>query len=119
MLNCIHHTDIQEDIGVSKTGRAYFVAFPRIMEDLKVLHDVKKERDYEIVARVKLGTTDYENFITDMVADRQFIEDNCELCSTGSVWKCLLVQQKGKKDGVLVIPVDQCFVKYAAYYTGN
>jgi hypothetical protein len=51
-----------------------------------------------------------------MVADRQFIEDNGELCSIGSVWRCLLVQQKGKKDGVLVIPVDQCFVKYAAYY---
>ena len=54
-----------------------------------------------------------------MVADRQFIEDNCDLCSVGSVWKCLLVQQKGKKDGVLVVPTDRCYVKYAAYYTGE
>ena len=60
---------------MNKTGRAYFVAFPRIIEDLKVLHDIKEERNYEIVARVKLDATDYENFITDMVADRQFIED--------------------------------------------
>ena len=74
MLNCNCHTEKQEDREVNKTGRAYFVAFPRI------------------------------------------IEDNGELCSIGSVWRCLLVQQKGKKDGVLVIPVDQCFVKYAAYY---
>ena len=116
MLNCNDHTEKQEDREVNKTGRAYFVTFPRIIEDLKVLHDIKEERDYEIVARVKLNATDYENFITDMVADRQFIEDNGELCSIGSVWRCLLVQQKGKKDGVLVIPVDQCFVKYAAYY---
>ena len=119
MLNCIAHTEKQEDREVNKTGRAFFVAFPRIMEDLKVLHDIKKEQEYEIMATVKLGATDYENFITDMGADRQFIEDHCDVCSVGRIWKCLLVQQKGKKDGVLVIPIDQCFVKYAAYYAGN
>lgn len=104
---------------MNRKGRAYFIDFPRIMEDLKALHDINAEQDYEIVATVKLGTIDYENFITDMVADRQFIEDNCDLCSVGSVWKCLLVQQKGEKDGVLVVPTDRCYVKYAAYYTGE
>ena len=79
---------------MNRTGRAFFVDFPRIMEDLKALHDINAEQDFEIVATVKLGAIDFENFVTDMVADRQFIEDNCDLCSVGGVWKCLLVQQK-------------------------
>lgn len=104
---------------MEKTERAYFVDFPRRMEDLRVLHDTNAEQDYEIVATAKLRTMDYENFITDMVADRQFIEDYHELCGVGKVWKCLLVQQRGKKDGVLIVPTDRCYVKYAAYYKGG
>ena len=102
-----------------KTGKAYFVDLPRVLDDLIVPHDILAEQDYEIVATVKLGKMDYENFVTDMIADRQFIEDTFELCSEGEVWKCLLVQQKGEKDGVLLIPTDRCYVKYAAYYSGD
>jgi hypothetical protein len=50
-----------------------------------------------------------------MTVDRQFIEDNFELCSTGPVWKSLFVHQRGRGDGVLIIPTDGCYVKYAAY----
>lgn len=104
---------------MNTTGCAFFVDFPRTIEDLIVPHDINMEQEYEIVATAKLGAMDFENFVTDMVADRQFIEDNCDLCSVGEVWKCLLIQQNGKKDGVLVIPADRCYVKYAAYYTGE
>ena len=83
------------------------------MEDLKALHDINAEKDYEIVATVKLGTIDYENFITDMLADRQFLEDYADLCSEGDVWRCILVKQRGQSSGVLVVP-DGCYVKYAA-----
>ena len=97
-------------------GRAYFVRAPRRLEDLRVLHAVDKERPYEIVKTVKLAKIDYENFITDMVADRQFIEDCATLCAKGQVWRCIVVQQRGHADGVLVMPEDGCFVGWAAYY---
>ena len=83
---------------MDKTGHAFFVDFPRTIEDLKKPHDIRLEQEYEVVKTIKLGSMDYENFITDMVADRQFIEDNYTLCSVGKVWKCLLVQARGKKE---------------------
>ena len=97
-------------------GNAYFVRSPRRIEDLQELHLVEKERPFEIVKTVKLVKIDYENFITDMLADRQFIENHAVLCSKGAVWRCLLVQQRGHTDGVLVMPEAGCFVGWAAYY---
>ena len=94
---------------------AYFVRRPSRMEDLTVLHLLERERPFEVAATVKLAKIDYENFITDMDADRQFIEDHAALCARGEVWRCLLVQQRGRSDGVLVIPEDGCFVGWAAY----
>ena len=99
-------------------GRAFFVRSPRRIEDLQTLHLVEKERPFEIVKTVKLAKIDYENFITDMLADRQFIEDHAALCSKGTVWRCVLVRQRGRTGGVLVTPEDGCFVGWAAYYSG-
>ena len=103
---------------MEKTGYAYFVESPRIVEDLKVPHQIEHEQKYEIAKTVKLAKIDYENFITDMIADRQFIEDGAALCSQGEVWRCILVQQRGRTDGVLVVPVDSSYVGWAAYYSG-
>ena len=103
---------------MEKTGYAYFVESPRIIEDLLAPHPIEQETQYEIVKTVKLAKIDYENFITDMLADRQFIEDNTSLCSQGGPWRCILVQQHGCTDGVLVVPVDGCYVGWAAYYRG-
>ena len=64
---------------------------------------------------MELQGIDYENFITDMLADRQFIEDHGQDCKAGDVWDCLLVQQRGRTDGVLVLPEQDCFVSWAAY----
>lgn len=100
---------------MEKTGTAFFVDFPRTLDDLKRPHLLKAECPYEIVSTVTLGKMDYDNFCTDMTVDRQFIEDNFELCSTGPVWKSLFVRQRGRGDGVLIIPTDGCYVKYAAY----
>ena len=99
-----------------KTGTAYFVKAPRRIEDLLALHVVEEEWAYEIVKQVKLATIDYENFITDMIADRQFIEDNAVHCSKDGTWHCILVQQHGRRDGVLVIPENSCYVGWAAYF---
>ena len=102
---------------VRSNGYAYFVDSPRTINDLMVTHPIEQERICEIVKTIKLSGIDYENFITDMVADRQFIEDNAALCSKGEVWRCLLVQQRGHMDGVLVMPEDGCYVGWAAYYS--
>lgn len=95
-------------------GYAYFVERPRRIEDLMVPHLVEKERPYRIVTEVQLPAIDYENFITDMLADRQFIEDHGRRCKKDEVWSCLLVRRRGKPDGVLVMPEDGCFVGWAA-----
>jgi len=101
---------------MENTGYVFFVESPRIIEDLMTPHPVERERQYEVVKTVKLAKIDYDNFITDMIADRHFIEDNAALCSQGEVWRCLLVQQRGRSDGVLVVPADGCYVGWAAYY---
>ena len=103
---------------MERTGYAFFVESPRIIEDLLAPRPIEQETQYEIVKTVKLAKTDYENFITDMIADRQFIEENAALCAQGGAWRCLLVQQRGRTDGVLVVPVDGCYVGWAAYYRG-
>lgn len=97
-----------------KTGRAYFATHPRVLEDLCVPHLPEQERPYEIVKMVRLRKIDYENFVTDMVADRQFIEENAALCGRGRVWKCMTVCQRGGTEAVLVMPEDGCYVGWAA-----
>ena len=99
-----------------KAGKAYFIRSPRRIEDFAMLNPMEKERRFEIVKTVKLAKIDYENFITDMIADRQFIQDHADLCSMRDIWRCLLVQQRGHTDGVLVMPRDERYVGWAAIY---
>jgi len=96
---------------------AYFVRCPRTIEELKKPHLIEHERPYEVAKAVILAAIDYKNFITDMVADRQFLEDNAALCSEGETMKCLFVHQRGKQDGILAVPATKhpCFVKWAAF----
>ena len=101
---------------MEKAGMAFFVKAPHRIENLCTPHLVEDERAYKVVKQVRLAKIDYENFITDLVADRQFIEDNANLCSKDEIWRCILVQQRGQTDGVLVMPEDGCFVGWAAYY---
>ena len=96
-------------------GYAYFVERPRRIEDLMTPHPIEKEHPYRSVTEVQLPAIDYENFITDMLTDRQFIEDHSCRCKKGEVWDCLLVRRRGQPDGVLIIPVQDCFVGWAAY----
>ena len=81
-------------------------------------HLYEQEREYQIVKTIELGRIDYENFVTDMLADRQFIEDDAASCSRGEVWQCLLIRQCGTGDGVLVVPENGCFVGWAALFAG-
>lgn len=100
------------------TGRAWFVFHPETIEDLRMPHPAAKERPFEVVRRVVVGKIEYENFTTDFCADRLFIEKNAAACSKNPVYKCILVQRRGRKDGVLVMPFDECYVDSAAYWPG-
>ena len=92
---------------MDQTGTALFIKAPRRIEEL--------QKPHEIVKTIVLGKIDYENFMTDMLADRRFIEDNYALCSEGKELNCLLVKERGRTGGILVVPEDRCYVKYAAY----
>ncbi len=96
-------------------GYAFFVKRPRTINDLCRPHRLEEESAYEVVKVVHLSAIDYENFITDMLADRQFIEDHSHLCVKAEVWKCLFVCRKGQESGILVMPEDKRFVGWAAY----
>lgn len=97
-----------------KKGMAYFINRPRMQEDLKVPHLPEEEQPYEIVKHISLKGIDYENFSLDMLADRQFIEENTSLCSEGDIFKCLLISKKGRNDGILIVSDGTSFVKWAA-----
>ena len=100
-------------------GYAYFVDKPRTIDDLMQPHRVKVERPFHIVKTIQLSGIDYTNFITDMLVDRRYIEENYRLCSSsGSVIQCLLIKQRGKKGGILVVPI-QSWVASAALYPDN
>ena len=103
---------------MGKENRAYFVYSPRMAEELLRPHDLRSETPYVIIRTVTLSAMSYENFITDMLADRQFLEDYADLCGEGEVWRCILVKQRGQSGGILVVP-DKCYVKYAACMTAN
>lgn len=103
---------------MKKTGYAFFVRRPAVLTDLQKPHLLENEQAYTIVKTISLGLIDYGNFITDMLADRQFIEAYAGLCEEGESWKCLYVHARGAHDGVLVMPERGCFVKWAAYFPG-
>lgn len=94
--------------------KASFVKRPRVFEDLVTPHIAKRSEAYRVAKTIILDSVDYENFITDMLADRQFVEESAYLCSQKDIWLCLLVRRRGAHVGVLVIPERECYVGYAA-----
>ena len=94
--------------------KASFVKRPRVFEDLTAPDIPKRSKAYRVIKTIILDSIDYENFVTDMLADRQFIEDFAPLCSQKDIWLCLLVRRRGAHIGVLVMPERECYVGYAA-----
>ena len=98
--------------------RAYFVRFPRRIDDLLGPHPMQWEIPFQIQKTISLAHIDYENFVTDMIADRWFLEAYHELCSFLPPFQCLFVHAHGVNDGILVVPDRKCYVGYAAYWNG-
>ena len=99
---------------MSNHGFALFAERPRRINDLMRPYPIEKNREYEVVQTIQLDKIDYENFITDMVADRRFLEENAPLCSKKeSVIRCLRVTQREIGEGILIVP-DGAWVDIAA-----
>lgn len=100
---------------------AFFVKHPFRIEDLKVPHRYETRKRFAVVKTIELSKIDYDNFVADLCVDRTFIEENKGLCriNEDGVWLCLLVKQRGRSDGVLVMPDGRDYPKYAAYYPGE
>lgn len=92
--------------------KAFFVFRPRTVADLHIGNPDGRMMEYRIVKTICLRKIDYENFTTDLLADRQFIEDNASLCTAKG--DCLLVKARGMNAELLVIPWKGCIVRYAA-----
>lgn len=92
--------------------KAWFVFEPRRVDDLVFGVCEGKWMEYEIVKTIRLSKIDYENFTTDLLADREFIEENISLCQNKG--ECLFVTGLGQEQGVLIIPWQSSFVRYAA-----
>lgn len=95
-----------------RTGTAFFVFHPRTIEEVRRIHDVLQERPYRIKKTIALGLIDYENFVTDMLVDRPFLEAHASLCVAPG--DCLYIKRRGAKEGVLVVP-EGAWVKAAAW----
>ena len=97
---------------------APFVKHPRTIGDL--LSPIAEKHRFKIAEVVVLQAIDYENFITDMLADRPFLNSSLFGRVEGEIWYCIFVTQSGAKDGVLVLPKGD-HVNYAAYlaYDGD
>ena len=99
---------------MDRFGSAFFVKHPRTISDLRRPHLLGQEQGFEIVKTIRLGATDFDNFVMDMLADRAFLEKYAALCGLGGVWKCILVAGRNRSENVLVVPEDGCFVGWAA-----
>lgn len=93
---------------------AYFVYRPRTSAELTVPHLLSDEREYETAKEVVLPRIDYENFITDMLVARDFLEDDAPLCSWRPAIKCLLIRRQSGTEGILTVPDKSGFVLWAA-----
>ena len=96
--------------------QAFFVNKPRVLTDLMIPHHPDDERDFLISKRIELLPIDYENFVTDLRVNRDYIENSSNSCDKqNEIFNCLLISEIGGTDGVLVIPSENGFIKKAAF----
>ena len=91
---------------------AYFIRRPRRIEELRDF-GIGMLRPYRIVSTVCLGGMDYENFVTDLLADRAFLENVPGFGEEGPLIRCICVTCRGR-DSVLVLPDRTGHVALAA-----
>ena len=106
------------------TGTAYFLRNARTVNELEnYKHQcIEKQIDakaFAVSKIIRLSRIDYENFTTDLLVDRQFIQDNIEIMyvDENNIWNCLLIVQKDNPHkGVLVESKKKDYAMYLAIY---
>ena len=93
---------------------AWFVKYPRRVDDLKKPHPLTAEQPFAVVGTVKLDWMDYENFAEDLTADRAFLETYFLTAGEGMPMRCVLVRCDTRSGQLLIVPEQGCRVKYAA-----
>ena len=97
-----------------------FVQSPRTIQDLKNADKAENKWVYSVKKIIILTETDYENFITDLTVDRDFIREYSPLCNPEKYpLDCLFISHKKGGDGVLVAPRKGAYVGYAAYFPAS
>lgn len=91
---------------------AYFLRRPRRIEELWAEENGQR-RPYRIVKTLRLGGMDYENFVTDLLADRAFLEGIPGCGEDGKVLCCLRVSCPDRED-ILIVPDGTGHVELAA-----
>ena len=91
---------------------AYFIRRPRRAEELRAEENGLR-RPYQIVKTLRLGAMDYENFATDFLADRAFLENADGCGEEGGLVRCLCVCCPGR-ESILVLPDGTGHVALAA-----
>lgn len=96
---------------------AFFVEHPHKIDELIKPHDICNEKQFEVVKLIVLSHMDYENFVTDMLVQRDYLEKNAALCGGGGEYvRCLFVTASSCEIGVLVVPDYRGFVVKAGYW---
>jgi len=106
------------------SGIAYFLRDARRVDELEELRKGKirqkiSAKQYIIEKVIELTQIDFENFSTDLLAERQFITDNLNLMfvDDNNTWHCLLVVQIGITNPGILVQSKKCeFPKYTALY---
>ena len=101
----------------SMGNRAIFVPHPRTVFELMEPPLSAREREFVVVRVIYLSEIDYENFCSDMLVARDYLEENASVCfERGSIGCLMITTFKYRRDSILVLPDDGPFVKLAAYY---
>ncbi|MCL2343690.1 MAG: hypothetical protein FWC62_07325 [Firmicutes bacterium] len=83
---------------------AYFTKYPRTVRDLRGPRPLEGAAPYEITGTVILDKCVYDNFVSDMLVSRGFLEN-----ASG----CLLIECEDR-DSLLVLPETGGYVGFAA-----
>ena len=99
---------------------AFFVSRPSRIDDLIPPHLQGEPHPYKVTVTIELSWIDYENFSTDMKVDRPFLNEHMsDSYIMNGIWHCLLIQQKGCSDGILVRTSGRDYPTWAAYLSGE
>jgi len=100
---------------------AFFVEHPKTIESLRRPHFSEQRRRFVVEKKVYLTKIRYENFISDMCIRRQFLERHSCRCGIdeNGICHCILVMQKGRTDGILVMSGESGIPECAAYLPNN